>query len=145
MKTDQSSEMKPVPCINPAAAITGNGTTTGATVDSKGFEALTFITQTGVVTDGTWIATVYAGNASNMSDEVALSLTDGSLIGAPATGAVDIAITDDNVTERVGVNMAKVAKRYYRIKFVQAAATTGGFLACVAILGGPNFSPTASP
>lgn len=142
MKTDLNSEIKAIPCVTPAAGITGNSTTTGATIDSKGYQSLTFVASTGVVTDGTFAGTVFAGNAANMSDEAALVAAD--LIG-PGTAAIDLATTDDGVCERVGVNLQRVAKRYYRIKFVQAGATTGGFLACLAILGSPSFAPVASP
>lgn len=138
-----TESIKVVPCINPAAALTANGTTTGATVDAKGFSALTFNVHTGVVTDGTFTGNVFAGDQSNMSDEVQLTAAD--LIGAPSSNAVDIATTDDGVCERVGVNLQKVNKRYYRIKLVQAGATTGGFVAAEAILSMPRTLPVASP
>lgn len=139
MRTDQSSTKRVLPCINPAAAITGNATTTGATIDSAGYESLTFVAQTGVVTDGTFTGQVWGGNASNMSDEV--QLTAAELIGSN----IAIATTDDGVCERVGVNIHAVGKRYYRLKMVQAGATTGGFLAASAILENPRFAATPAP
>lgn len=143
MQTDKNSTKKIVPCITPAAAITGNTTTTGATIDSQGYESLTFVASTGVITDGTFAIDVYAGNASNMSDEVVLTLAD--LIGPPGANAINIATTDDGVCERVGVNMAKVGKRYYRAKALGAGQTTGGFLSIQAILENPRFAPTSTP
>lgn len=143
MKTDMSSMKKIVPCINPAAGITGNGVTTGATVDSAGFESLTFVAQTGVVTDGAFAIAVFGGDASNMSDEVALAA--GDMISPQGAGGIDILVTDDNVVERVGVNIAKVAKRYYRIKATQSGATTGGFLCATGHLENPRFAPTSVP
>jgi hypothetical protein len=139
MRTDQSSLKRVLPCVNPGAAITGNGTTTGATIDSAGFESLTFVVQTGTITDGTFTGSVWGGNAANMSDEV--ELTAAERIGAN----IAIATTDDNVCERVGVNIHAVAKRYYRLKLVQAGATSGGILAASAILENPRFAPTAVP
>jgi len=134
-----SEVLKFVPSTPPAAGITGNGVTTGATIDTKGFNGLTFNVQTGVVTDGTFTGAVWGGNASNMSDEVVL--TADQLIGsAPA-----IATTDDGVCERVGVNLSKVGKRYYRLKLTQAGATTGGFIAVQALLTMPNAAPVATP
>jgi hypothetical protein len=134
-----SETLRVVPSNNPAAAITGNAVTTGATIDTKGFNGLTFNVQTGVITDGTFTAAVWGGNASNMSDEVVLTAAE--LIGlAPA-----IAVTDDNVCERVGVKLSAVNKRYYRLKLTQAGATTGGFVAAQAILTMPSFAPTATP
>lgn len=134
-----SEVLKFVPSTNPAAGITGNGVTTGATIDTKGFNGLTFNVQTGVVTDGTFTGQVFGGNASNMSDEVAL--TADQLIGSVSA----IATTDDGVCERVGVNLAKVGKRYYRLKLTQAGATTGGFVAVQALLTMPNAAPVAAP
>lgn len=134
-----SETLKAVPSTTPAAAVTGNGVTTGATIDAKGFNGLTFVVSTGVVTDGTFTGQVFGGNASNMSDEVAL--TADQLIGsAPA-----IATTDDGVCERVGVNLQKVGKRYYRLKLTQAGATSGGFISAQAILTMPAASPVAAP
>lgn len=139
MRTDQSSQILVKPSTTPAAAITGNGTTVGATIDSQGFESLTFVASTGVVTDGTFAGTVFGGNASNMSDEV--QLTGADLIGSD----IAIATADDGVCERVGVNISRVAKRYYRLKLTQAGATSGGFISAQAILGNPKVLPTTAP
>jgi hypothetical protein len=131
--------LKVVPSTTPAAALTANGVTTGATIDTQGYNGLTFVVSTGVVTDGTFTGLVYGGDASNMSDEVVL--TAAQLIGsAPA-----IATTDDGVCERVGVNLAAVRKRYYRLKLTQAGATTGAFITAQAILTMPASSPVAAP
>jgi hypothetical protein len=70
-----------------------------------------------------------------------VQLTGNNLIGAD----LSFAITDDSVTKRQGVNIAAANNRYYRMKATQAAATTGGFVAGVAILGKPRFAPTTSP
>lgn len=134
-----SEVLRVIPSTNPAAAITGNAVTTGAIIDTKGYNGLTFVVQTGVVTDGTFTAQVFGGNASNMSDEVVL--TADQLLGpTPA-----IATTDDGVCERVGVNLQKVGKRYYRIKLTQAGATTGAFICATAILTMPAAAPVAAP
>lgn len=134
-----SENLKVVPSTTPAAAVTGNAVTTGATIDAKGFNGLTFVVSTGTVTDGTFTGAVWGGNASNMSDEVVL--TADQLIGsAPA-----IATTDDGVCERVGVNLQKVGKRYYRLKLTQAGATSGGIISAQAILTMPAASPVAAP
>lgn len=139
MQTDQSSKMKVLPSLAPAAAVTGNATVAGATIDSQGWESLTFVVSTGVVTDGTFAGAVFGGNAANMSDEV--QLTAAEIIGSN----IAIATTDDGVCERVGVNIAAAGKRYYRLKLTQAGATTGGFVAHQAILQNPRFMPTAAP
>lgn len=134
-----TENIKVVPSTAPAAAITGNGVTTGATIDAKGFNALTFVVSTGVITDGTFTGQIFGGNASDMSDEVAVAAAD--LIGA----APAIATTDDGVCERVGVNLAALRKRYYRLKLTQAGATSGGILSAQAILSQPSVAPVAAP
>jgi len=141
MRTDLHSEIVVQPAIDPAAIYNSNGTKTGAIIDTQGYEALEFALQAGVLTDGTWTSAVYAGNASDMSDEADISAT--GLIGV--TAGPSFAITDDSTVKRVGVNLAKVGKRYYRIKATQAAATTGGYFCGSAILGLPRFMPTSTP
>lgn len=141
MKTDLSSLIKVVPSTAPAAAVTGNGTTTGATIDTQGYNSLTFVVQTGVVTDGTFAGKIYGDSAQGMGTEV--ELTGADLLGSN----IAIAVSDDGVTERVGVNLARVqgSYRYFRLKLTQAGATTGGFICANAILGSPNVVPTSTP
>lgn len=141
MQTDQSSKILVKSSTTPAAALTANGVTTGSTIDTLGFNSLTFVVHTGVVTDGTFAGVIYGDSASNMATEVALTGSD--LIGSN----IAIATTDDGVCERVGVNMAKVqgTYRYFRLKLTQAGATTGAFIAAQAILGNPAISPTSAP
>lgn len=141
MRTDLSSEITVLPAIDPGAIYNANGTKTGATIDSAGYESLTFALQAGVLTDGTWTSAVFASDDSGMAGEVDISAT--GLIGVTAGPA--FAITDDSKVKRVGVNIAQVAKRYYRIKATQAAATTGGYFCGSAILAKPRFMPTATP
>lgn len=141
MHTDLHSEIVVQAAIDPGAIYNANGTKTGATIDTQGYEALEFALQAGVLTDGTWTSAVFAGNAANMSDETDISST--GLIGV--TAGPSFAITDDSVVKRVGVNVAQVGKRYYRIKATQAAATTGGYFCGSAILGKPRFAPTSTP
>jgi hypothetical protein len=131
---DLHNNLKLTPAINPAAAITANGTTTSATIDTQGFASLEFSCHSGAITDGTFTGTVYEGDASNMSDEAAVDAAD--LLGsAPAFAA-----SDDNVVKKVGY---RGSKRYVRIKFVQAGATSGGFLAATAVQGHARNAPVA--
>lgn len=119
--------------ISPAAAPTANGTTTGQIIDGDGYDSVEHIAMTGVVTDGTFTGHLYAGDASNMSDEV--EVTD----AAELIGTVPVfAAADDNVVKRVGY---RGNKRYTRLKFVQAGATSGGFIASVAVKGHPKIAP----
>lgn len=139
MQTDQVTKLKLLESIAAAAIYAANGTKTGATIDSAGYESLTFALQSGALTDGTWTSAVYGSNDSGMAGEVQLTGTD--LIGSDPS----FAITDDNVLKSVGVNLAKLAQtyRYFRQKATQAAASTGGFLCGQAILGSPRFAPVS--
>lgn len=137
MHTDLSSEIKVLASIDPAAIYNSNGTKTGATIDAAGFDSLTFVTQTGVITDGTWTTKTYGGNASDMSDEA--ELTGSSLIDPN----LSLAITVDSKAVRQGISIVQAGFRYYRCKATQAAATTGGFICQTAILAKPRIAPVA--
>ncbi len=132
---DLHNNMKVEPSINPAAAITGNGTTTGATIDGDGHESVEHVLQSGAITDGTFTAQLWAGDAANMSDEAQVTAA-GELLGTVPS----FAATDDNVVKRVGY---RGSKRYTRIKVVQAGATSGGFLSATAVKGHPHVAPVA--
>jgi hypothetical protein len=131
---DLHNNLKPSRGISPAAVLTANGTTTSQTVDRTDFGSLEFIFQSGVITDGTFTSTIYEGDASDMSDEAVVAATD--LLGT----APVFATTDDNVVKRVGY---KGSKRYVRAKVVQAGATSGGFISCLAVQGHPKTAPVA--
>jgi hypothetical protein len=131
---DIHNNLKPSRGISPAAIIAANGTTTGQTIDVSEFGSLEFLFQSGAITDGTFTVTVYEGDAANMSDEAAVA--DADLLGAEPV----FADTDDNTVKRVGYIGSK---RYVRAKVVQAGATTGGFIACIAVQGHPRTAPVA--
>jgi hypothetical protein len=129
---DLHSHIKVSPAISPGAAITGNSTTTGATIDTANYGSLEFVVQSGTVTDGTMTFSMYEGDASNMSDESVVGAAD--LLGsAPA-----ITSGEDDVTERFGY---RGNKRYVRIKGVQSGATSGGYYSAVAVQGHPRVMP----
>ena len=120
--------------ISPAAIIAANGTTTGQTIDVTEYGSLEFIFLAGAITDGTFTVTMYEGDAANMSDEAAVA--DADLLGTEPTFATG----DANTVKRVGY---KGSKRYVRVKAVQAGATTGGFLCCIATQAHPHTAPVA--
>lgn len=120
--------------IGPQAILAGNGTLTGATLDTQGFESTAVVVYSGTITDGTGTATVYEGDASNMSDEAAVAA--GDLDGAFTQWAT----TDDNVTRKVGY---RGKKRYIRVKLVGAGQTTGGFFGAVYVQANARNAPVA--
>lgn len=134
---DLHNNIKVSRAISPAAVITANGVTTSEIIDTAGFESVEVVLASGVITDGTFTPAVFAGDAANMSDEVAVTSAD-ELLGTIA-GAT-FAATDDNVVKKIGY---RGPKRYVRVKVTQAGATSGGFIAAVAVQGHPHHAPVA--
>ena len=135
---DLHSNIKVSPAIDPAVITAGNATLTSAIIDTAGYDSLEFAFCSGAVTDGTFTITVFEGDASNMSDEVAVT-SSASLLGSAIT-FVGATAADDSAVKRIGY---RGNKRYVRVKAVQSGATTGGYLAAVAIQGAPMSAPVA--
>lgn len=134
MARDLVDNVKITQAIGPQAILAGNGTLTGATLDTQGFDSTVVAIYSGTITDGTGTPTVYEGDASNMSDEAAVAA--GDLIGSLTA----FASTDDNVTKKVGY---RGSKRYIRVKLVGAGQTTGGFYGAVYVQGHARNNPVA--
>jgi hypothetical protein len=113
------------------AAIASNTTTSGAIIDTAGFESLEFYIQTATITDGTYVAQLWHGSASNLSDAVQLT-------GEEVLGSVSIVAADDNVSKRIGY-VGK--KRYVQLRIVSTGVTTGGTMGAQAVLGTPLHGP----
>ena len=132
---DLTNEIKSETAIAPLT-VTGNGVTTGLTIDTEsfqGFSSLTFLFTSGVITDGTLVASVEDSNLANMSDAAVVPAA--GLIGTPPT----FLAADDALSKRVGY---RGDKRYVRVKLTQTGATTGGIIGCTAVLGHPGAAPT---
>jgi len=136
MRRDLHSNILSTPALNPQA-IASSTTTTGATIDCKGYGVLEFLLQSATITDGTYTPGIFVGNASNMSDEVAINVAD--LIGTYALST--FISTDDNVCKRIGVKLGTF--RYCRLKIVSTGVTTGGTLAAQAVLATPAVAAVA--
>lgn len=134
---DLNSYIKVSRGLSPAAIITGNGTSTTQIIDRQGFDSLCFVFAAGAVTDGTWTVTIFEDSDPAMATETAVAAAD--LIGlASGASTFTIATGQANTVKKVGY---KGSKRYLRAKAVQAGATTGGFLAVVALQSSPAFAP----
>jgi len=131
---DLVNNVKITQAIGPQGILAGNGTLTGTTLDTQGFESAVVAVYSGTITDGTGTPTVYEGDASNMSDEGAVAAAD--LIGTLTA----FAATDDNVTKKVGY---RGNKRYIRVKLVGAGQTTGGFFGAVYLQANAKNAPVA--
>lgn len=134
MQKDIHNNVEFRPSENPAAAVTGNATVAGATINRDGYESIEWAIQSGAITDGSFTYAVFAGDASNMSDEVQVAAPE--LLGANPSF---VATTDNNKTKKVGY---AGPKQYARLKRTQAGATAGGFICSQAALGRAKNAPT---
>lgn len=107
--------------LNPQT-ITGNSTTNGNTIDTQGFESVSFTVITGNITDGTVTPKLQHGDQSNLSDAADVSASD--MVGSFTA----IAATDDNKAYTVNYIGGK---RYVRVVLTQTGATSGGIYGAV--------------
>lgn len=130
---DLHSNINAVRALSPAA-ITTNTTTVGETIDKKDYDSIEFVFASGTRTDGSYACKIFAGDASNMSDEAEVTAAAELLGTAPTIAA-------SNAVQRMGY---RGAKRYVRCKVVSSSVTTGvaGFSA-VAVQGHPRVAPVA--
>src|SRR3972149_5008795 len=109
------------------AAISTNTTTSGAIIDTAGYESLEIYLISGTITDGTYTAQLWHGNGAARADAVQLT-------GEEVLGSVALVAANDNATARIGY-VGK--KRYVQLRIVSTGVTAGGTLGAVAVLGTP--------
>jgi hypothetical protein len=126
----------------PNTAISGNGTTNGNIIDTKGYGALTFLVVGGTLTDGTYTPLIKDSDDSGMSGEAAVTddflVTTDDADTAPETSAALAAATDDNIVKRIGY---VGHKRYVTCDIVASGVTTGGNVSVIAVLSDPQDLP----
>ncbi|BAI71476.1 hypothetical protein AZL_020380 [Azospirillum sp. B510] len=132
---DLHNNLAPLVALN-IGAIASNTTTNGAIIDTRGFNSLEFVIQSGTLTDGTYTPALIEGNASDLSDGSPVAADD--LLGTVA--AATFAATDDNKVKKLGY---RGNKRFVRLSLVSAGASTGGTIGATAILGHPRNAPVA--
>lgn len=106
--------------------ISSNTTTVGETIDSALYESLEFAIMSGTRTDGTYTPQLFAGDASNMSDEA--QVTGDDILGTIS------AISASDTIVKFGTCSKK---RYFRVKIVSTSVTTGAPVSGVCIKGDP--------
>jgi hypothetical protein len=138
---DLMNHTHPVVALAPKAAVTDNTPFVGVWVDRRGYEALTFLLITGILTDAdaTCAVTIEHADASDQSDAAAVVEAD-DLVGTLALAGFTFA--DDAETRKVGY---VGEKRYVRITVTPSNNTGNIFLAIIASLGHPLLQPTANP
>jgi hypothetical protein len=137
---DLVSKNKHSRAVSPAAIITGNGTTVGQTIDRQGYDSIMFAAIAGAITDGTFTVQVFESDDSGMAGESQVAAADLVVPGTASgsTQTIALANADANTIKKIGYIGTK---RYVRVKVVQAGATTGGFIAVIAIQGHANIAP----
>lgn len=127
MEYDQNSVLTAVTALNRASVATDT-TTVGTTIDTAGFEAITFIPLSGVITDGSFAFKLYEDDASGMGTENEVAAAD--ILGSLPT----LVAADDQAVKQFGY---RGKKRYVRIKVVSTGTTSGGVIGAVAVKGMP--------
>ena len=130
-----------VPLIVPIAARTDNTAIVSAIIDTANYNACEFVIVTGTNTDAnaTFAVTVDEGDASNLSDAVAV--TDAKLVGTLA--GAGFAFGDDNECRKVGY---LGNKRYVRLTVTPSGNDAGNiFISGVAVLSYAASGPQANP
>lgn len=131
MEYDLHNSVKQVIAVDPEAA--AGASTVGNIIDTQGFESLEYVITSGDITTGDFTMLLEDGDDAGLSDAATVS---SELVLGQAGSA--FAVTDDNVSKRVGT-ISK--KRYQRLTLV-GANTPAGVMSAVAILGHPKTRPT---
>ncbi len=131
---DLHNNIKVVAAIEPRVIMAGNATYTSAVIDRDGYESLEFVIQSGALTDGAYAVTMYDDSDVAMGTEAAV--VSPNILGTNALAG--FALADDVLAKKIGY---VGNKRYVRLKIVQSAATTGGYITAVAVLGHPKVAP----
>ena len=118
--------------------ISTDTTTAGDEIDRADYqgESLTFVLQTGTVTDGDYLIAITHGDETGVLTAVA----DADLIGTEA-GASFSADTDDNKTGKIGY---VGGKRYVKASIVSTNTSSGAVLGMTAIIGHLKENPDAT-
>lgn len=117
----------------------------GAIIDHQGFESVTYVIATGVLSDAdaTFTVLLEDGDVSTLSDNAAVA--DGFMIsqgsGAPETNA-SFQYDDDGEVRTLGY---KGAKRYSRMTITPATNTGAWLIGVVCILGHRRVLPLTQP
>lgn len=129
--------LKGVQIIAPAAALTAD--TDGLTIDTKGFENVTFIVTGGATQAGQFDLQVKEAatiTGTLGTDAALVSGADASLIGT----APSFASGDAGKVKQCGVKL-NPNKRYLRATLKETSTSTGSLLAVVAVLSNPRVAP----
>lgn len=141
---DQLNRLHFVPALAPAAAAVADNTVqTGATIDRRGFDSLTFAIVTGALADAdaTFAVKLQHGDASDASDMADCAAAD-MLPSANAVSNASFTFADDSECRKIGY---VGGKRYVRVVITPANNAAAAPMAAIAVLGRASLEPTANP
>jgi len=118
--------------------ISTDTTTAGNIIDTQGFDSLTFLFNTGVITDGDYLLLIEEGDDSGLSDAAAVADADLTTTEALASFTAD---TDDGKVSKIGYTGSK---QFVRASIVSTNTSTGGTMGIVAVDGHPSDQPQST-
>jgi len=130
---DIKRAISPVSVADTTAAV-------GQIIDRQGFDSVTYLIQTGAISDAdaTFTVLLEEGDDSGLSD--ASGIADLDLIGTEALAGFQF--DDDDETRKLGY---KGNKRYTRLTITPVGNASAALFSAVAIMGHPELSPTDNP
>jgi len=140
-KRDQMNDVNPVLALAPQSEA-GATSLLGLSIDTKGFESITFAILLGSLADAdaTWTVTLMEGDDNTQTNHTAVADID--MVGTEALAGI-AAATDDNATKKIGYIGSK---RYVSIEIDNVTAnSSAALMAAVCILGNPLDMPTSNP
>ena len=129
MEYDQKSKVKTEVGFFEAAAGT---TSTSAVIDVQGYEAMTWLFQSGDITTGDFTFTYEQSDTGAFAGEE--EVVDDTLV----IGSASFAANDDNATQRVGI----IGKSRYQRVTMTGANTPVAEMSCSALMGEARVNPT---
>ncbi len=121
--------------ISPDTSVSDNSVTTGAVIDKRGYESVTYIIQTGTLAGSnvTLTPTVQECALDNCDDAATATGLIGTVAGAT------FAATDDNTVKSIGYSGSK---RFTRLVITTANNTNAARFNAICILGNPKSGAT---
>lgn len=138
---DLMNLITPVPVIAPALNTNADTAIVGAIVDRDGYESVTYVINTGTLTDAnaTFAVLLEEGDAANLSDAAAVADID--LLGTEVLAGFTFAA--DGVCRKLGYIGSK---QYTRLTVTPTGNNSGDApIGAVCLLGHPHAAPTANP
>lgn len=126
--------------VTPPGAIVDNAAFTTATVDTIGWDYITWIIYLGALDIAVAVMKLREGDASNMSDAADIAGADFSVLPATLPAA-----TDDNKIYGIQVNLAGGGrKRYQDLSLTGADGSVGTYATVLAVLSRAKQSPNTA-